>query len=88
MPGEVSAMSTTAEKEITVLRGRFTGGVVVLDDAAVLPEGTAVTVTLLRRELPTEMGQEFAEWDRAGAEAWGLIAEWEREEGQVPETLA
>lgn len=81
-------MSTTAKKDRTVLRGRFLGGVVVLDDAAVLPEGTAVTITLSLRELPTEMDQEFVAWDRAGAEAWRLIAEWEREEGQSPETLA
>lgn len=86
--GKVSIMSTTTQNQTTFLRGRFTGGVIVLDDMTLLPEGTAVTVIPQPQEMPAEMRQEFAAWDRVGAEAWKLIAEWEDEEGHGPETLA
>jgi len=45
-------------------------------------------VTFPREELPAELREEFAHWDKAGADAWKLIAQWEAEEGSDPETLA
>lgn len=81
-------MAVTTSKEITVLRGKFTDGVIVLDNTAELPEGTAVTVIPQPQEMPAEMRQEFSAWDRAGADAWKLITEWEDQEGHGPETLA
>ncbi len=71
-------------EEVMPLHGTFKDGVVVLNGGVTLPEGTDVVVTLAQAELR----EEFTFWDRAGAEAWQLIAKWEAEEGSDPESLA
>ena len=67
-------MSSTLE-EVMPLHGIIKDGVVVLNGGVTLPEGTAVVVTLAQAELR----EEFAFWDRAGADAWQFIAQWEAE---------
>lgn len=81
-----------------VLSGVFKGGVVVLDDAAGLAEGTRVEVVaqngasngeepLSPFEFTPEEREEFEMWDRASDAAWAMIDEWEREEGISPEDM-
>ena len=73
-------MSATALEEKTTIGGIYKGGVIVPERALVLPEGAAITITISSRALPVELTEEFADWDRAGQDAWKLIEEWEREE--------
>ncbi len=81
-------MSLTLEGKPTTFRGTFSRGVVVLKDAVTLPEGTIVDVTLPDTESPSFLRDEFTAWDKAGADAWSRIAQWEAEENCDPETLA
>jgi predicted DNA-binding antitoxin AbrB/MazE fold protein len=62
--------------------GIFRDGVVVPEQAVDLPEGTRVEILLPTEELPEELEAEFAAWDRAGADAWAMIDELEREEAE------
>jgi len=62
------------------LRGVVRGGVIVLEVPAVLPEGTEVTVVVPAAEVPAELKDEFAAWERAGDEAWTMIDELERQD--------
>jgi hypothetical protein len=62
----------------TTLRGVVRGGVIVLENPASLPEGTEVTVTVPASEIPAELREEFAAWERASDEAWAMIDDLER----------
>jgi hypothetical protein len=62
------------------LRGVVRGGVIVLEAPAVLPEGTEVTVVAPAAEVPAELREEFAAWERASDEAWAMIEDWERQD--------
>ena len=81
-------MSITTQNQPIYMQARVKDGMIVLDNTVLLPEGTAVTVIPRPQDMPAEMRQEFGAWDRAGADAWKLISEWEEEEGHGPETLA
>ena len=81
-------MPLTLENKFESFAGTYLGGVIVLNDAVTLPEGTEVTITLPHRDLNLDMREEFKMWDKAGDKAWDLIAQWEAEEGSDPEKLA
>jgi hypothetical protein len=65
--------------ERTVVLGVVKNGLIVPRGDAVLPEGEIVEISY-PAELPVELRAEFADWERAGDEAWAMIDEWEREE--------
>jgi hypothetical protein len=63
--------------EPLVILGVVRNGVVVPRGDAVLPEGAEVQITL--PPIPDELQADFDAWEKLGEEAWGLIAEWEKE---------
>ena len=65
--------------ETVTMRGVVKGGVIVPDKEILLPEGTAVGIVYHIHPLPAEFQHEFQAWDRAGANAWAMIDEWETE---------
>jgi hypothetical protein len=60
-----------------VIPGVVRNGVVVPQGDTVLPEGAEVQITL--PPVPPELQAEFDAWERLGDEAWGRIAEWEKQ---------
>ena len=60
------------------VHGVVRGGVVVPDSHVTLPEGTEVEISFLSTELPQELQDEFAAWDRASDDAWALMEVWEQ----------
>ena len=69
-----------SEHTMTV-RGVVRNGVVVLNPPAALPEGAEVEVGVLPTEFTPEERAEFETWDRASAEAFRVIEDLERQEG-------
>jgi hypothetical protein len=63
--------------EPLVILGVVHNGVVVPRGDAVLPEGVEVQITL--PPIPHELQAEFDAWESLGEEAWGLIAELEKD---------
>jgi hypothetical protein len=61
------------------LKGVVRGGVVVLESPG-LPEGTAVEIVVAPIPFTPEEAAEFADWEKLGDEAWGMIDEWEKED--------
>jgi hypothetical protein len=61
------------------IHGVVRGGVIVPDTQLALPEGTEVEIMFIPTELPQELQEEFAAWDRASDEAWALLETWEQE---------
>jgi hypothetical protein len=66
----------------TIIPGVVRGGLIVPEGAPSLPEGTRVTIVVPADQIPEELRDEFAAWERAGDEAWAWIDEFERREGQ------
>lgn len=64
------------------LKGVVRGGVVVFESPTNLPEGTEVEVTVAPLPFTPEEEAEFAGWRQLGDEAWAMIEEWEKEDGQ------
>ena len=44
-----------------------------------LPEGIPVEIHIRQVDMPQELESELAQWDKASAEAWAMIDEWEAE---------
>jgi len=44
-----------------------------------LPEGVPVEIHIRQVDLSPELESELKQWDKAGAEAWAMIDEWEAE---------
>ena len=61
------------------MNGVMRGGVIVPDSRLILPEGTEVEISFPAAELPQELQEEFAAWDRASADAWAMMDTWEAE---------
>ena len=67
-----------------ILEGVVHGGVVVLDDPTDLRDGTRVRIIAQDLETLASLRDEFVAWDKAGADAWRLIDQWEKEEAVEP----
>ncbi len=63
--------------EPLVILGVVHNDVVVPRGDAVLPEGVEVQIML--PPIPPELQADFDAWENLGDEAWGMIAEWEKE---------
>jgi hypothetical protein len=65
-----------------IVPGTVKNGVVVPDKWSNLPEGAAVDIVLRQPvpEIPSELQDEFAAWEKLGDEAWAMIDEWEKED--------
>ena len=66
--------------EKVILSGIVRGGVIIPDTDTPLPEGTYVEIRLLAAEASEELRAEFAAWERASDDAWGIIDTWEKED--------
>jgi hypothetical protein len=66
--------------ERRVIGGVVRGGVIVPEGEAELPEGMRVEIVLRPGSFPPELREEFAAWERASDDAWGMITQWEEEE--------
>ena len=55
-------------------------GVVVPQSKSVLAEGTHVEIVIEPQEIPKELKEELAAWDRASDEAWAMIDKLEAED--------
>lgn len=62
------------------VHGVIRDGVVVPDSDLMLMEGTEVEISFLPTELPQELQEEFAAWNRASDAAWALMDDWEQGE--------
>lgn len=59
--------------------GIVKNGVVVPQTDKALAEGTRVEIVVEPSEMPKELKEELAAWDRASDEAWAMIDKWEAE---------
>jgi hypothetical protein len=64
---------------LVAVRGVVRGGVVVPETANSLPEGAQVTILVGDLTVAPELAREFAAWERASDEAWGMIDDLEKE---------
>lgn len=67
--------------ERTIIPGIVKNGLVVPQGDIPLPEGASVEIVLPGSALSHQEQEEFDSWEQASDEAWGLIEQWEREEG-------
>ena len=65
--------------ERLIVSGVLRNGVVVPDERLELLEGTQKQISYSQGGLSREEADEFAAWDRAGADTWKMIDEWEKE---------
>jgi hypothetical protein len=52
-----------------IIAGVVRGGVVVLEGSAILPDGAHVSIVMAPSDVPAELREEFAAWERANDEA-------------------
>jgi len=62
-----------------VIPGIVRDGVAVPRQNMSLPEGIPVEIHIRQVDLSPELESELAQWDKASAEAWAMIDEWEVE---------
>ena len=62
-----------------IVPGIVKNGVVVPQTNSELPDGAHVNIVLQPAEMPQELKDELAAWQRAGDQAWQLIDKWESE---------
>ena len=55
-------------------------GVIVPQTDKTLADGTHVEIIVEPAEMPIELKEELAAWDRASDEAWAMIEKWEAED--------
>lgn len=60
------------------IHGIIRNGVIVPDSQFTLPEGAEVEISFLLTELPQELKEEFAAWNRLSDDAWKMIDDLER----------
>ncbi len=62
-----------------VIPGIVRDGVAVPEQNMSLPEGIPVEIHIRQADLPLGIESELYQWDKASAEAWAMIDEWEVE---------
>jgi hypothetical protein len=67
-------------EQTIIIAGLVKNGVVVPEGSATLPEGAHVSIVITPSEIPADLREEFAAWERASDEAWAMIDDWEKEE--------
>ena len=63
-----------------IISGIVKNGVVVPEGSVSLAEGAHVSIVIAPSEVPAELREEFAAWEQASDEAWGMIEQMEKEE--------
>ena len=66
--------------DIRIVPGIVKDGVVVPHSGNELPDGAYVNILLQPAEMPQELREEIAAWQRAGDQAWQIIDKLEAEE--------
>ncbi len=62
-----------------VIPGIVKGGVVVPQHEMSLPKSNRVETHVKPADIPPDLESELDQWDKASAEAWAMIDEWEAE---------
>lgn len=65
--------------DIRIIPGIVRNGIVVPQSGSELPDGAHVNIVLQPADMPQELKEELAAWQRAGDQAWQLIDKWEAE---------
>ncbi len=63
-----------------IIPGIVKNGVVVPQSGIELPDGAHVNIVLQPADIPQELKEELAAWQRAGSNAWQIIDKWEIED--------
>ena len=66
----------------TIIPGIVKDGVIVPKSQNPLPEGTEVEIVIRDSAMTPELRDELAAWQSAGDEAWAMIDQWEKEDGE------